>query len=221
MLRSDAAREATVKVELAKFGRGYNDEGKGWDLIRMPFGTFIESFICQSLPWSSTTERLVGYVAQQPLADLGQELDADCPSLPHVKQGAKGGGEDWGRNIWVGGAGTFTPIHRDPYHNLFVQVVGHKRIHFFPPEAADLLHLNRTGTQTNTSRVASEAALLNGIPKDCTETDSLSLAQAIHKHALKAAHVVLEPGDALYIPQGWFHCVASLSTSASVNSWFR
>ena len=31
---------------------------------------------------------------------------------------------------------------------------------------------------------------------------------------------VLGPGDALFIPAGWWHYVRSLSTSFSVNYWF-
>ena len=37
----------------------------------------------------------------------------------------------------------------------------------------------------------------------------------------EAGSGVLGPGDALYLPIGWFHCMRSLSVSASVNFWFR
>ena len=32
---------------------------------------------------------------------------------------------------------------------------------------------------------------------------------------------ILQPGDMLYIPAGWWHYVRSLNTSASVNFWWR
>jgi lysine-specific demethylase 8 len=32
---------------------------------------------------------------------------------------------------------------------------------------------------------------------------------------------ILEPGEMLYIPAGWWHYVRSLSSSASVNFWWR
>ena len=31
--------------------------------------------------------------------------------------------------------------------------------------------------------------------------------------------VILKPGDALFIPRGWFHYVQSVSPSISVNMW--
>lgn len=85
----------------------------------------------------------------------------------------------------------------------------------FPPSAAPLLHLYESGTQQNTSRVATEEPLLEGTASH----DELSLDEAC-SHP-EAAHVVLEPGDVLYIPQGWLHCVSAVTPSASVNTWFR
>ena len=40
-------------------------------------------------------------------------------------------------NVWIGGAGTISPLHTDPYDNLFVQVVGSKRFILIPPAATD------------------------------------------------------------------------------------
>jgi ribosomal protein L16 Arg81 hydroxylase len=31
---------------------------------------------------------------------------------------------------------------------------------------------------------------------------------------------ILGPGDQLYIPQGWWHCVKSLTESVSFSVWF-
>ena len=32
---------------------------------------------------------------------------------------------------------------------------------------------------------------------------------------------VLEPGDALYVPPGWFHYVQSVTSSFSVSFWWK
>lgn len=122
------------------------------------------------------------------------------------------------RNVWIGPADTFTPIHKDPYHNLFVQVVGSKRVHLFPPSTAPDLHLSQSGTQTNTSVVPSEDYLLRDGGQGSDASQYPGLARALEHPS--ASHAVLHPGDALYIPRGWFHCVRSLATSVSVNDWW-
>ncbi len=95
---------------------------------------------------------------------------------------------------------------------MFVQVVGAKRVHLFPPEVQGLLRMQSKGAQTNTSTITTEESLLE-------ESNDEEIARAL-EHP-ESCHAVLEGGDALYIPQGWLHCVRSLTTSASVNFWFR
>jgi hypothetical protein len=41
--------------------------------------------------------------------------------LPPLEYAKAGRGDAWRTNVWIGTAGTFTPIHKDPYHNLFCQ----------------------------------------------------------------------------------------------------
>ncbi|PWN98768.1 Clavaminate synthase-like protein [Tilletiopsis washingtonensis] len=156
---------------------------------------------------------MVGYVAQQPLSEL-PELEADVPMLPHLKLAT----QDWGRMLWVGGAGTFTPLHRDPHHNLFSQLVGRKRVHLFPPACAAHLHLHAGGPLQNTSRIGSEEPFLQA-QSDGAETELWDIEQALSHPDAK--HVVLEPADVLFIPKKWLHCVAGLDDSASVNAWFH
>ena len=95
---------------------------------------------------------------------------------------------------------------------MFAQVVGRKRIHLFAPELAPYLYINQSGQQRNTSAIPSEHELLNP-----TEDRPLLSKALASEHAFVAE---LGPGDVLYIPQGWYHCVQSLSISASVNFWY-
>ena len=84
-------------------------------------GTFISAFIEGSLGWESEEQRRVGYMAQHDLLGQCPSLAAHCPQLPHTMKGARGAREQWQCNTWIGPKDCFTPIHRDPYHNLFVQ----------------------------------------------------------------------------------------------------
>ncbi|PWN23087.1 Clavaminate synthase-like protein [Microstroma glucosiphilum] len=211
-----------VEVEVGKRGRGYLDgEAGGWQKVRMPFGIFLEAFILRSIP--SADPDLIGYVAQQDLlADL-PELAEACPVLPHTSSGPRGDREQWRRNVWIGPEGTFTPIHRDPYENLFVQVIGTKRVHLFPPSYGPNLYLSpSTTSQSNTSTIPTEDYLLESSDSDTAAQRASHFPLLNEAMACQgAAHTILGPGDALYIPQGWFHCIKSLETSVSVNSWWR
>lgn len=177
---------------------------------------FLDAFIQHKIPWQSEEggeqQSPIGYLAQFDLLSKSPSLAAEAPGLPHTTAGPKGAKEQWRSNVWIGPAGTYTPIHRDPYENLFAQVVGRKRIHLFAPHLAPHLYINKSGPQQNTSTISSEHELLN----PAQDRPLLSAALASED----AFVTELGPGDVLYIPQGWYHCVQSLSTSASVNFWY-
>jgi hypothetical protein len=108
--------------------------------------------------------------------------------------------------FWLGPAGTVTPLHADYDDNIFVQVWGSKRIFLAPPHHDEFLYPREAN------------ALLFGSPFDpeAPDYDRFPLAR-------QAALVecVVEPGDMLYVPAGWFHQVRALSFSLSSNRWSR
>ncbi|KAJ1026968.1 hypothetical protein NDA16_002261 [Ustilago loliicola] len=216
-LKRPELNDLIVPVEISQQGVGYNAGGSEWDRIELPFSLFIDAFIQRKIPWQTSSDgqqqQPVGYLAQFDLFSKSPSLASEAPGLPHTRAGPRGAQEQWRSNVWIGPAGTYTPLHRDPYENLFAQVVGHKRVHLFAPKLAQYLYINKSGPQQNTSTIASEHELLH--PAE----DRPLLATAL---ASEDAFVTeLHAGDVLYIPQGWYHCVQSLSTSASVNFWYR
>ncbi|GAB7339025.1 hypothetical protein MBLNU457_5689t1 [Dothideomycetes sp. NU457] len=72
------------------------------------------------------------YLAQASLSDLPKGLAADVPT-PEIVLGA-GKGDIYDSSLWLGRAPTYTPLHRDPNPNLFVQLAGTKRVRLFRPE---------------------------------------------------------------------------------------
>ena len=55
----------------------------------------------------------------------------DKPKVPYIAT------DNVIENIWMGPAGTRSPLHNDPYENIFAQVVGYKYFRLLPPKMTD------------------------------------------------------------------------------------
>lgn len=108
--------------------------------------------------------------------------------------------------FWLGPAGTVTPLHCDYDDNVFVQIWGSKRIFLAPPHHDTYLYVREAN------------ALLFGSPFD-PETPDYERYPLARQAAL--VECVVEQGDMLYVPAGWYHQVRSLSFSLSSNRWSR
>lgn len=99
---------------------------------------------------------------------------------------------------WIGGAGTFTPLHHDLTNNLLIQIRGRKRVLLVPPSETPRLYNDR--------HVYSQVRNLMepGVVARYPRLDGLRVHQ-----------VVLEPGDALFLPIGWWHQVTALDFSVT------
>ena len=167
----------------------------------VPFKLFLD--------WanSATTEtpnRL--YLAQASLNGLPKGLLDDLPA-PDIVVDA-GRGDVYDTNLWMGVPPTYTPLHRDPNPNLFVQLAGRKTVRLLTPEKGQEVF---TSIQTALGRSASasfrgeemmkgeEKALLEGRIWDDNYADGSS-----HIFGYQAS---LERGDGLFIPKSWWHSI--------------
>ena len=100
--------------------------------------------------------------------------------------------------LWLGGAGTRTPLHHDTLMLLHTQVVGRKLWHLASPLQTPCLY--------NTRGVFS--------PVDLEQPD---LQRHPAAGAVQVLEVLLEPGETLFVPLGWWHQVRSLDTSVSLS----
>jgi hypothetical protein len=109
--------------------------------------------------------------------------------------------------LWVGPGGTVSTLHFDMYQNLFVQLAGRKRFLLVAPEQSARLYYpdRRFGMLANFS------------PLDVEKPD-------LERHPLarevEALECVVEPGEMLFIPIGWWHHVRSFEPSISMNFWW-
>lgn len=108
--------------------------------------------------------------------------------------------------FWIGPAGTVTPLHCDYDDNIFAQIWGTKRIHLSPPHHDQFLYPSEAN------------AILFGSPFDPDAPDFEKFPLARQATIIEC---IVNPGDLLYVPAGWYHQVRSLTFSLSANRWSR
>ncbi|WP_229459161.1 cupin-like domain-containing protein [Massilia cavernae] len=108
--------------------------------------------------------------------------------------------------FWVGPAGTVTPLHCDYDDNIFAQVWGTKRIFLAPPHHDEYLYPSEAN------------AILFGSPFDPEAPDYEEFPLARKASMIEC---IVNPGDMLYVPAGWYHQVRALTFSLSANRWAR
>lgn len=146
------------------------------------------------------------YLAQQALEAVAPELLGDIAPLDYYPE--------WIRRlvqpvlIFFGPKGTVTPYHYDPTHNLLVQVKGRKQVVMVSPDQSRLLY--HPWKMPGFDRY-------NYSPVDPTlpDPERFPLYETTTRYEF-----VLEEGEALFIPIGWWHHVRSLAPSINVTFWW-
>ncbi|KNA25429.1 hypothetical protein SOVF_005430 isoform B [Spinacia oleracea] len=167
-----------------------------WKQELITFSQFLERI------QSRNTCAVPTYLAQHPLFDQIKELRKDIlvPDYCYA-----GGGEMRSINAWFGPGGTVTPLHHDPHHNLFAQVVGKKYVRLYAASVSEELYPH------------SETMLCNSSQVDLDNIDDNAFPKA---KDLEFMDCILDEGDMLYIPPKWWHYVRSLTPSLSVSFWW-
>ncbi|KFY45387.1 hypothetical protein V494_00965 [Pseudogymnoascus sp. VKM F-4513 (FW-928)] len=250
-----------VPVEV---GRSYVDGGWGQRII--PFKEFLEEFVmrpstvrqteeCKSGDGALNKEQKekgkTGYLAQHNLFSQIPALRSDIlipdvcwldPPPPHfsspltAQHAAAAKLDEPLLNAWFGPAGTISPLHVDPYHNILAQVVGRKYVRLYGPrETGRLAPRGEEGGVDMGNTSAIDVGAWEGwdeLPEDDGEDEEMGMEgrearRERYKERFKEfgeanyVDVVLEEGEFLYIPVGWWHYVRSLSVSFSVSFWWN
>lgn len=159
------------------------------------------------------------YIAQASLPDLPPNMQADLPTPELVLRAGKG--DVYDSSIWLGQAPTYTPLHKDPNPNLFVQLAGRKLVRLYAPKAG-----NRIFSEVQEMIGGRGTASMRGEEMMHGE-ERKALEKAVwgdeEDQARDGWEAELESGDALFIPKGWWHSVKGVGEgiNGSVNWWFR
>lgn len=127
--------------------------------------------------------------------DETQVLLSEAPQLPEYLDHSESQQKTF---LWFGPAGTITPLHHDIMNVMVAQIYGRKRFTLLCPE--------------DTPHVYNEIGVYGEV--DCKNPDYVR--HPWYRYA-SPIEVVLEPGELLFIPVGWWHHVEGLDTSIMVS----
>ncbi|QQK44932.1 Transcription factor jumonji/aspartyl beta-hydroxylase [Penicillium digitatum] len=181
------------------------------------------------LDWMRTAEtthqstRL--YLAQCQLLDLPPVLREDFPTPELVARAGKG--DIYDTNVWIGHPPTYTPLHRDPNPNLFVQMAGKKVVRLLAPVDGQAVfgavrrQLGKSGSPEAAAFRGEE--MMQGRERALLDEMVWGTQVSTGSDAGVGFEAHLEAGDGVFIPKGWWHSIKGVGegVTASVNWWFR
>ncbi|KAL4430898.1 hypothetical protein ABPG75_006154 [Micractinium tetrahymenae] len=135
-----------------------------------------------------------------PLQPLMQDLGV--PALLHSTELSQ-------INFWASMSSTRSSLHYDPYQNLLCVVRGSKSVWLAPPSATPWL---------SPQPLTHESA--NHSPADLSQPD-LRRFPGLARALPLLQRFQVAAGDALYIPEGWWHQVDSAEGTLAANFWWE
>ena len=105
-------------------------------------------------------------------------------------------------NYWMGGPGARTALHRDAYPGMSAHMIGRKRWLLFSPDQVDLCY--------------PEAGTVEAFQRCRVDPIQPNLKAHPRFAEARVIDAVIEPGEILLVPVGWFHDVTALDPAVSV-----
>jgi hypothetical protein len=179
-----------------------------------------------------STAKRIGRVEEKPLADfidslfsgepgdkgyvIGADILRRVPSLMDDVQFPRY--HDVERLVeriaFIGGKGTYTQLHYDRAHNLHAVLVGRKRWQIYGPAQSRRLR------PVKLSFIWSVVSDHDLVPVGGRAEDVSGLPDDMPGGATPDYDILLEAGEILFLPYGWWHRVITLEPSIAVNYWW-
>jgi hypothetical protein len=126
---------------------------------------------------------------------------------------------------WMGTHDSYTPLHKDPNPNLFVQLIGSKKVRLYPPDMGmNIFQDVQKKIGRNSSATFRGEEMMDGPERLALEDAVWDEDSGDNTYASLGFRADVSAGDALFIPKGWWHSVISVGSqpiTVSANWWFR
>ncbi len=150
-----------------------------------------------------TWNRIVSNIRDSP-ADVNAILGFDAEELFDYRRSLNAA------NLWISHKGVFTQSHFDELENFNIALEGRKRFVLAPPGAWDYYPRNLRRGFGDKSQAF-----------DFDDVDARRFPRLVAKLA-ERRELILEPGQMLYLPLGWWHQAESLEdVNINMNFWLR
>ena len=205
------------KFPVRFYGRERYKQDKGtWQNI----GSGVES---RSMRFSEYAQKLLNGEADEKDMYLGKCSLKNTPlaDLPQINQveaqiGIKNPVTDF--NLWCGLGGHTTCLHCDPFDGTLIQLYGKKKVILFPPDQLydlypfSLINHLRYGLKLRAS-----------YSQVYPQQPDFALFPKFKETFSQRIEVVLNEGEILFIPNGWWHEVSSLGEGVvcSINRFWH
>ena len=191
----------------------YSGDPKRQDSIMMKWSSFVELVDMWDRRGSGEGHFTHGlglhfYLAQTPISSGGAEAGDAEPLLEHLRRDiatppfAEGlpGFRLFQCNLWMGTSASSSAVHFDSNHNLLCCIKGAKTVLLYPPD--------------DTAHLAPEPVFTAAYHHAGMRTGSDAPRGGMRR-------AVVRSGEALFIPEGWWHSVESSPATIAVNIWWE
>ena len=159
-------------------------------VAHIPFGMFVEYL--EAAGENKEEQRELAYWAQDSFPhELFDDVVAPIEDIST---------EAYDARIWCGPNSTLSPLHFDPTHNLFVQVVGSKEVALVMSDDTKIPRVSRQGTNQSHN------------------TSSIDAFDPRHSEMFEIH--TLRPGDAMVVPKKMWHSVRAIEDAKGPPSAF-